>query len=164
MSKTTVTNIMELTKWAFLSYLAVLTLTVGFEPRVAYASENGKECAEFVFDFGLPELEPEIALPTIYNKENLFKTTVQFFDSGSALFSIDGFEIGKLDSNEPEDDSTYATEEDLGVGGLDSEVSEYESDSLKAGDILKAVPSITTKDEKTLGILVPPFAYFSKKF
>jgi len=35
---------------------------------------------------------------------------------------------------------------------------------LKKEDILKAVPSISTEDNKTLGLLIPPFAYFAKRF
>lgn len=37
-------------------------------------------------------------------------------------------------------------------------------ENLKKEDILKAVPSISTDDNKTLGLLIPPFAYFAKRF
>lgn len=157
-----VKKIIDLTKWALLSYLAVLTLTTGLEPGVAYAGENGKECAELVFDLGLPEPEREIVISSEFDKEKLYKSAVESFDSDSELFSVYGFEVAEFGDDESESGNTYASGEDL--GGLDREVSDYESDSLKAGDILRAVPSITTKDEKTLGILMPPFAYFSKKF
>ena len=164
MSQTIVTKMIDQAKRGFLlSSLAVLMLTAGLVPtELVNAYEDGKECAGSVLDVGLPELEPEIALPRGYNKEKLFKTTVQSFESGSAPFSIKGFEIEGFDGAKPGADSTYASGEDF--GGLDANVTEYESGSLEAGDILKAVPSISTKDEKTLGILVPPFAYFSKKF
>lgn len=164
MSKTTVTKIMGLTKWALMSYLAVLTLTVGIEPPAVYAGENGKECAEVVFEIGPPELAPQIVMIPEFDKEKLFEEAVMSIDLGNAPFNVNGFEVGMFDTDGPVDENAYATEEDLGVDGLDAEVSEYEADTLKAGDILKAVPSIATKDEKTLGILVPPFAYFSKKF
>ena len=48
----------------------------------------------------------------------------------------------------------YAKPEDL----------EIKSGKLKKDDILKSVPSISTEDKKTLGLLIPPFAYFAKKF
>ncbi len=41
---------------------------------------------------------------------------------------------------------------------------EYETESIKASDILRTIPSITTQDNKTLGLIIPPFAYFAKKF
>ena len=41
---------------------------------------------------------------------------------------------------------------------------EYETESIKAGDILRSIPSISTEDNKTLGLIIPPFAYFAKKF
>jgi hypothetical protein len=46
----------------------------------------------------------------------------------------------------------------------DSEELEIKTEKLKKEDILNAVPSISTKDNKTLGLLIPPFAYFAKKF
>ena len=45
-----------------------------------------------------------------------------------------------------------------------SEDLEIKKESLKKEDILKAVPSISTQDNKTLGLLIPPFAYFAKRF
>ena len=41
---------------------------------------------------------------------------------------------------------------------------EYESKSVTAADILRKVPSVSTDNEETIGILLPPFAYFAKKF
>jgi len=46
----------------------------------------------------------------------------------------------------------------------DSEELEIKTEKLKKEDILSAVPSISTEDNKTLGLLIPPFAYFAKKF
>ena len=45
-----------------------------------------------------------------------------------------------------------------------SEELEIKTEKLKKEDILSAVPSISTEDNKTLGLLIPPFAYFAKKF
>ena len=45
-----------------------------------------------------------------------------------------------------------------------SEELEIKTEKLKKEDILRAVPSISTEDNKTLGLLIPPFAYFAKKF
>ena len=45
-----------------------------------------------------------------------------------------------------------------------SEDLEIKKESLKKEDILKAVPGISTQDNKTLGLLIPPFAYFAKRF
>lgn len=46
----------------------------------------------------------------------------------------------------------------------DTNVQEVKTVKLEKEDILNAVPSISTGDKKTLGLLIPPFAYFAKKF
>lgn len=38
------------------------------------------------------------------------------------------------------------------------------TNKLKKEDILQAVPSISTENNQTLGLLIPPFAYFAKRF
>lgn len=43
-------------------------------------------------------------------------------------------------------------------------VTEYKANSVTAGDILRSLPVVSIKDEQTLGIIIPPFAYFAKKF
>ena len=43
-------------------------------------------------------------------------------------------------------------------------VEEYQSEAIKKEDILRTIPSISTEDNKTLGLLIPPFAYFAKRF
>ena len=43
-------------------------------------------------------------------------------------------------------------------------VPEYKANSVTAGDILRSIPAIAITDEQTLGVIIPPFAYFAKKF
>ena len=43
-------------------------------------------------------------------------------------------------------------------------VPEYKANSITAGDILCSLPVLSIKDEQTLGVIIPPFAYFAKKF
>ena len=43
-------------------------------------------------------------------------------------------------------------------------VTEYRANSVTAGDILRSLPVVSIKDEQTIGIIIPPFAYFAKKF
>ena len=45
-----------------------------------------------------------------------------------------------------------------------SEAPELKTRTIRKEDILRAVPSISTEDNKTLGLIIPPFAYFAKKF
>ncbi len=45
-----------------------------------------------------------------------------------------------------------------------STVTDFEAQSLDSRDILRAIPSITTQDNKTLGLVIPPFAYFKTRF
>jgi hypothetical protein len=41
---------------------------------------------------------------------------------------------------------------------------EYKANSVTVGDILRSIPVLSIKDEQTLGVIIPPFAYFAKKF
>ena len=43
-------------------------------------------------------------------------------------------------------------------------VSEFKAESVTAADLLRSIPSIATENEETLGIVIPPFVYFAKKF
>ncbi len=45
-----------------------------------------------------------------------------------------------------------------------STVTDFKSESLDSRDILSAIPSITTQDNKTMGLVIPPFAYFKTRF
>ncbi len=45
-----------------------------------------------------------------------------------------------------------------------SAATKYETKPLEKEAILRTIPSITTDDNKTLGLIIPPFAYFAKKF
>ncbi|MEM7008517.1 MAG: hypothetical protein AAF462_05210 [Thermodesulfobacteriota bacterium] len=47
---------------------------------------------------------------------------------------------------------------------LGTPVELYKGESIKKEDILRTIPSISTKDDKTLGLLIPPFAYFAQRF
>jgi len=72
-------------------------------------------------------------------------------------YFVDGIKLTRYDGDNPEADETefiYAK----------ASIPEYETESIKARDILRSIPSITTEDNKTLGLIIPPFAYFAKKF
>ena len=127
-----------------------------------YADESSGKCAYSILDVGLPELEKEYSVPEEYDKQKLFKSTVESYNSGADLFNVNGLAFEKFAGVREDNGSAFSSEDEL--SGLGAEVPEFETGKLETGDILKAVPSITTKDEKTIGILVPPFAYFSKKF
>ena len=45
-----------------------------------------------------------------------------------------------------------------------SSISDYEGASLNSRDILRTIPSINSKDNKVLGLVMPPFAYFKTRF
>ena len=72
-------------------------------------------------------------------------------------YYVDGIKLTRYDGDNSEADETefiYAK----------ASIPEYETESIKARDILRSIPSITTEDNKTLGLIIPPFAYFAKKF
>ena len=45
-----------------------------------------------------------------------------------------------------------------------SSIAQYQSRLITADDILSKVPSVSSEDHKTIGILVPPFGYVATKF
>ena len=154
---------MELPKRILLK-LALIILVAGALPlQTALADEGSIDCTLAILGLGMPELESQADIPVQADKTNIFKTTLDDYNMGKPLISGPdvGFEFVVRDEEE-EDENTEG--ERMESKQLEAEVARYESSSLEKGDILKAVPSITTKDDKTLGIFVPPFAYFSKKF
>lgn len=62
------------------------------------------------------------------------------------------------------DDTNYSETDETQFAYTNSDELEIKTEKLKKEDILKAVPSISTEDKKTLGLLIPPFAYFARKF
>ncbi|MCK5392563.1 MAG: hypothetical protein KAJ31_09045 [Deltaproteobacteria bacterium] len=62
------------------------------------------------------------------------------------------------------DTKIYSEDNETAFVYTNSEELEIKAEKLKKEDILSAVPSISTEDNKTLGLLIPPFAYFAKKF
>jgi hypothetical protein len=145
--------------------LGMLTLIVAAAflfPQPSYSDES--EAVEFshVLDFNLPEYEVVLVLPESYDKDKLFNTTVKSFNAGQALFTINGFELDETENNTLEIKIAADSREELSA--LAPSAVEYKSEPMKASDILRNIPSITTEDDRTIGVLIPPFAYFSKKF
>lgn len=62
------------------------------------------------------------------------------------------------------DEKNYSEADEIEFVYTNSDELEIKTEKLRKEDILRAVPSISTEDNKTLGLLIPPFAYFAKKF
>ncbi|MGB3729354.1 MAG: hypothetical protein WBA70_08925 [Thermodesulfobacteriota bacterium] len=62
------------------------------------------------------------------------------------------------------DETNYSEADETKFAYMNSDELEIKTEKLQKEDILKAVPSLSTEDNKTLGLLIPPFAYFAKKF
>jgi hypothetical protein len=62
------------------------------------------------------------------------------------------------------DEKNYSEADETEFVYTNSDELEIKTEKLRKEDILRAVPSISTEDNKTLGLLIPPFAYFAKKF
>jgi len=62
------------------------------------------------------------------------------------------------------DEKNYSEADETEFVYTNSDELEIKTEKLRKEDILRAVPSISTEDNKTLGLFIPPFAYFAKKF
>ncbi len=62
------------------------------------------------------------------------------------------------------DEKNYSEADETEFVYTNSDELEIKTEKLRKEDILRAVPSISAEDNKTLGLLIPPFAYFAKKF
>ncbi|GJM16350.1 MAG: hypothetical protein DHS20C13_16770 [Thermodesulfobacteriota bacterium] len=101
------------------------------------------------FSFAEEETEDKQILISKLTLENSEETLINDFMESND-FSTDAKNHSETDQTE----FVYTNSEEL----------EIKTEKLKKEDILSAVPSITTEDNKTLGLLIPPFAYFAKKF
>lgn len=93
----------------------------------------------------------------IDTNDTALKKRVKLLPDLNDGYYIDGIKIAKVQGDSSEADETefiYAK----------AAMPEYEAESIEAGDILRSIPSISTEDNKTLGLIIPPFAYFAKKF
>jgi len=79
---------------------------------------------------------------------------IKLLPDRAALYNLKGLELfgNNTVASEYDGSSVYVV------------VPEYTSKSLTAGDILRSLPAVSTENEDTVGILLPPFAYFAKKF
>ncbi len=62
------------------------------------------------------------------------------------------------------DEKNYSEADETEFVYTNSDELEIKTEKLRKEDILRAVPSISAEDNKTLGLIIPPFAYFAKKF
>ncbi len=101
------------------------------------------------FSYGQEGNDDEPILLSKLSLENSEERLIhQFMETNN--FSVDTKNYSEADETE----FLYTKSEDL----------EVKTEKLRKEDILRAVPSISTEDNKTLGLLIPPFAYFAKKF
>jgi len=89
-----------------------------------------------------------IVISKLSSENSEEKLIHQFMETND--FSADSKNYSKADETE----FLYTKSEDL----------EVKTEKLRKEDILRTVPSISTEDNKTLGLIIPPFAYFAKKF
>jgi hypothetical protein len=101
------------------------------------------------FSYGQEENDDEPILLSKLSLENSEEKLIhQFMETNNFLADTKNY------SEADETEFLYTKSEDL----------EVKTEKLRKEDILRAVPSISTEDNKTLGLLIPPFAYFAKKF
>jgi hypothetical protein len=90
-------------------------------------------------------------------KDDTFNKEIKLLPDRADLHNSNGFKL-------------FGDERDKkGISGYELSrikvvVSEYKEYSVTAGDILRSIPVVSIKDEQTLGVIIPPFAYFAKKF
>ena len=110
-----------------------------------------------------------LALPLVlanYSRAEQIDNYVTIFFSEPVTYNSEVALLHQfIDVNEYFDsEKNYSEAQDTRFLYTKSEDLEIKKESIKKEDILKAVPSISTEDNKTLGLLIPPFAYFAKRF
>jgi len=144
--------------------LHIVTPSLGNEYMDAYFETEGKievrdhviashvETDRTSFYTSAKELSPKpVTMDDTFNKEiKLFPDRADLLNSnGLKLFGDERDKTG-IDGNE--------------LSRIKVVVPEYKPNSVTVGDILSSIPAISIKDEQTLGVIIPPFAYFAKKF
>jgi hypothetical protein len=95
--------------------------------------------------------------PQPVTKDDTFNKEIKLLPDRAGLLNSNGFKL-------------FGDERDnKGIDGYELSrikviVPEYKANSVTAGDILRSIPAIAITDEQTLGVIIPPFAYFAKKF
>ena len=95
--------------------------------------------------------------PQPVTKDDTFNKEIKLSPDRADLLNSNGFKL-------------FGDERDkTGIDGYELSrikvvVPEYKANSVTAGDILRSIPAIAITDEQTLGVIIPPFAYFAKKF
>jgi hypothetical protein len=95
--------------------------------------------------------------PQPVTKDDAFNKGIKLLPDRADLLNSNGF---KLFGNQ---------RDKTGIDGIELSrikviVPEYKANSVTVGDILRSIPAVSIEDEQTLGVIIPPFAYFAKKF
>jgi hypothetical protein len=123
----------------------------------AFANEGCKEDEISTTELSLDKPDDEIIRPVIDTNDITLEEEIKLLPDLNDGYSAEGIKLARVQGDNSEGD-------EMEFIFTKTVIPQYETESLKASDILGAIPNISTEDNKTLGLLIPPFAYFAKKF
>jgi len=136
--------------------LLLLVLCVFYTPST-FANEGCTNDEISTAELKLDKSDDETIRPVINTNDITLEEEIKLLPDFNDGYYVDSIKIAR---NERDNSSADETEFTF----TKSVMSEYETKSIDARDILRSIPSITTEDNKTLGLIIPPFAYFAKRF
>jgi hypothetical protein len=123
----------------------------------AFANEGCTKDEISTTELNLDKPDDGIIRPVIDINDIAIKKEIKLLPDFNDGYYVDGIKIARVQGDNSESDETGFIYAKAAMPG-------YETESIEAGDILRSIPSITTENNKTLGLIIPPFAYFAKKF
>jgi len=136
--------------------LLLLVLYVFYAPS-AFASEGCTNDEISITKLSIDKSDDTTINQVIDTNDIALKKKIKLLPDLNNGCYVDGIELARVQGDN-------AGVEETGFIYTKMVTPEYETESIKAGDILRSIPSISTEDNKTLGLIIPPFAYFAKKF
>jgi len=136
--------------------LLLLVLCFFYTPST-FANEGCTNDEISITMLNLDKPDDETIGPVIDTNDLTLEKDIKLLPDLNDGYSADGIKLARNEGN------NFGAEETEFIF-TKTVIPEYETESIKAGDILRSIPSITTEDNKTLGLIIPPFAYFAKKF
>jgi len=133
-----------------------LLFSVLFAPST-FANERCANDEISITKLSLDKSDDKTIYQVIDTNHIVLKKEIKLLPDLTDVYSVDGIKLARV-----QQDELRSFEKEVIFNN--PAIPEYETETIDAGDILRSIPGISTEDNKTLGLIIPPFAYFAKKF